>query len=100
MKVNCHQIEQQECVEIYELPQVPRTRGDDNARGDDEWTGLHEEHMSMNNGEDQSGHDICNSASGKTTTLAGDLQTQWEWWKIELSDVTGTLVAISLSNMS
>ena len=45
MKVNCHQIEQQECVETHELPQVPRTHGDDDARGDDEWTESHEETM-------------------------------------------------------
>ena len=45
MKVNCHQIEQQECVETCELPQVPRTRGEDDARGDDEWTESHVETM-------------------------------------------------------
>ena len=72
MKVNCHQIEQQECVETCELPQVPRTRGDDDTRGDDEWTESHEEHMSMNNGEDWSSHNIYNSASSKII-LVGDL---------------------------
>ena len=45
MKINCHQIEQQECVETHELPQVPQTRGDDDTRGDDEWTESHEETM-------------------------------------------------------
>ena len=70
MKVDCHQVEQQECVGTHESPQVPRTHGDiDRTRGDDEWT----EHMKKrNNGKDQSSHDVHNSASGETT-LAGDL---------------------------
>ena len=45
-KGKCHQIEQQECVGMHELPQVPRARGDiDRTRGDDEWTESHEETM-------------------------------------------------------
>ena len=47
-------------------------------------------HMNMSNGEDQSGHNICNSASSKAKSmLTADHQNINVSSVIELSDVTG-----------
>ena len=54
---------------MYELPQVPRARGDvECMRGDDEWTESHEEHK--NNGEDQSSHNVCDGASSVVNNIS------------------------------